>query len=92
MRKRISRFSVFQTSGVTALTYFFVSLIIYVIATIVALAQGGGAQSLWLLLAPIPVAVGVYIAYLIILPIYNMVARWVGGFEFDLVDSDKEEH
>jgi Transmembrane domain of unknown function (DUF3566) len=88
MKTRLSRWSIGQTTLVLCLNYLIVTAIVYIIMTVIALLGGQGAESFWLLLFPIISTVIVAIIYPIMLGIYNLVAKWVGGIEFTLEEKE----
>jgi hypothetical protein len=94
--KRIKRFGVYQTSKVAAVIFFFVGLIFIIpFGLIVQLTIGRNSPSIpfggGLLFFMLPVLYGVmaFIMTAITCCIYNLIAKWTGGIEFELEIADE---
>ena len=90
--KRIRRFGVLQTSKVAAIIYFLLSLVFAVPFALISSVAGaeafpgfpaGGGIAMAILL-PIIYAVFGFISTAIGCLIYNAIAGWVGGIEFEV--------
>jgi hypothetical protein len=88
MKKQITRLSAVQTAKVTALVYAIFSLLYTIIGVFMVLL--GSGEFRWIGLAyifiPIPIIIFGFLFTLLFCAIYNLVAGWVGGIEFELTD------
>lgn len=89
---RLRRIGVLQTAKFLAVMYAVLGLIIAVPIGLIAMAAGGNAGSgagiaggfIGILIAPVLYGIGGFIGGAIAAFIYNLVAGWVGGIEFEL--------
>jgi hypothetical protein len=89
MRQQIRRFSVHQTAKLVAMIYGLLSLIIVPIIFLVSRAAPGAESAFpfggaFLLLVPVLYAVFGYLGTALACFIYNFVAGFAGGVEFDI--------
>lgn len=85
MKKQISRISVLQTSKVFAILYFLLSLLFAIPAGIYGiLAKHDGAFAAFLI--PFVYLAAGFVFWLILGALYNFVAKYFGGVEFDVND------
>jgi hypothetical protein len=90
MKKQITRISPVQTSKVVAILYFVISLpIVLIMMVAMSFAPGPkGGAGLMLLAMPFMYLVFGFIFTIIAAAIYNLVAGWVGGIEFNTEETD----
>lgn len=96
MRKRLKKISVFQTSKVAAVLYGLLGLVFAPIFLLVGMFAPGASDSAGLLglgagiagaiVVPILYAVFGFIATAIACVLYNILAGFTGGIEFELED------
>ena len=88
MRKRIVRVSPVQAGKVMAVLYGIISVPIAVIMVIAsAFGSGhGGVSMLFALVIPVLYVVFGFIFTVIAAWLYNIIAKWTGGIEFDSVE------
>jgi len=84
MKKRLSHISVLQQGIVSAVLYAVLSLIFVPFVVIAELVKGQVAGAIFVIFAPIIYAILGFIFGIIFALIYNLVAKWTGGFEFTL--------
>jgi hypothetical protein len=87
MRRQITHVSIHQTSKVFALLYFCASLLVVPIA-IGAMAFSPKARGMGLLVIFLPILYGAvgYVGSALFAALYNVLAKRVGGVEFESVD------
>ena len=88
MKKQISKFSIAQTSKITALLYFFFGIPHAILGLCMLLFAEGTNRiaGIAFLFMPIIMCVIGYICIAIVSFIYNFLASKVGGIEFELTD------
>ena len=86
MKKRLTYIAPVRAGVVLAVVYGVLSLIIVPFFLIAAvLGAKGGAGFAFLL--PVLYTAGGFLGGLLIAALYNLAARWTGGFEIELADS-----
>lgn len=88
MKKEIRRFSLHQTAKVFAFVYFILSAIFLIPLGIVTLFSKEHAGALFLFLAPFVYLIVGYLAWILLGAVYNLVAKYFGGIEFETVDKE----
>lgn len=88
MKKQLSHISCHQTSKVFSLMVFLITLILLIPMAIYAFSLGDKQQALVLLIGPFIYLLFAYITQYIWVWLYNLVAKQVGGIEFDLIDKE----
>lgn len=90
-KMRIRRMGVLQLAKISAVMYALITAVIFVPIMLFFMAVGAGAGAgagsvgfLGLLIAPILYGIGGFIAGAIGAFVYNLVAGWVGGMEFEI--------
>lgn len=84
MKKRLTHFSLMQTSKVMGIFYFILAAVFFIPYAIFMIIQGDKESALALFIAPFFYAIFGYLLVLISLWIYNQVAAYFGGIEFNL--------
>ena len=88
MKKQIVRISILQSSKVTTILYFLLGFL-YVLIGIPMIILGNEQlrmMGIVYCLMPILMAVFGFIFFVIFAALYNVVAKWVGGMEFETLD------
>ena len=88
MKKRVTRISILQSAKVATVLYAVLGLL-YTLIGIPMLLFGGEqvkVMAIVYLCMPILMAIFGFIFFIISSAIYNLVARWLGGFEFEITD------
>ena len=86
MKKQITRISVIQTSKVVALMYALISLLYTVLGLFMVIFGSGAIRAAGVLYIFMPVIMIIFgfLFMLLFCWIYNVVAGWVGGVEFNV--------
>ena len=82
MKKQIIRFSPFQNAKVLAVLYFVISIPFALLMMLMPTPPGAGWMRMFYIAMPIVYLVVGFIFALIGCWVYNLVAPYVGGFEF----------
>jgi len=90
MKKQITRISILQSSKIITVLYVLVGLI-YTIPGILMIVFGG--KELMIMgvvycLMPVIMAIFGFIFFVIFAALYNLLAKWLGGVEFETTDVD----
>ena len=88
MKKRITRISVLQSSKMATALYVLLGFI-YTLIGIPMLIFGGDKVkmiAIVYIVMPIVMAIFGFIFFVIFAAIYNLLARWLGGMEFEVTD------
>jgi hypothetical protein len=92
MKKQVTRFSILQSSKIVTALYFLLGFIYTLIG--IPMIVFGGTQvriiGVIYLLMPVLMAILGFIFFVIFAAIYNYLAGWLGGIEFELKDIDHE--
>ncbi len=88
MKKEIRRFSLHQTAKVFAFVYFILAALIMIPLGIITLFTNEHAGALFMFLAPFFYLVIGYLGWLLMGAVYNLVAKYFGGIEFETVDKE----
>jgi hypothetical protein len=88
MKKRVSRISVLQSAKMATAMYALLGFLYTLIGIPMLLfgSQQMKVMAIVYLCMPILMAVLGFIFFVISAAIYNLVARWLGGFEFEVTD------
>ncbi len=87
MKKQITHFSLHQTSKTIAVWYFLLALIFAVPMGLYATFHHEPAAWAWFLVPFFYLILG-YLITLFAFWLYNIIAKWVGGIEFNLEDKE----
>ena len=89
MKKRVNRISILQSAKMTTAMYAIFGFI-YALIGIPMLLFGGQQTkiiAIVYLCMPVLMAVLGFIFFVIFASIYNLLAKWLGGFEFEVADA-----
>jgi len=91
MKKRLTHVSPLRCGIVLGILYAIISLVFLPLFLLVAVfGKGGLGQSIasWVLILLLPVLYGVlgFIFGVIAAAMYNLIAKWTGGLEFEVTD------
>lgn len=88
MKKRITRFGVYQTAKVFGVMYFFLTAIFAIPFGLIALVSGLGNEigfsGGFILLVPFLYALIGFLFSALGCAIYNLIAKWTGGIEVEV--------
>jgi hypothetical protein len=88
MTKQVARISILQSSKIATAMYAVIGLL-YTLIGIPMIAFGGDKTrviGIVYLCMPVVMAILGFIFFVISAAIYNLLARWLGGFEFEVRD------
>lgn len=89
MKKQIQYISILQTSKVLALVYGAIAILFVPVFLITSVVNGGNeSMRIFSFIAPILYAILGFILTALFCGLYNLVAKYAGGIEFTLQDSD----
>jgi hypothetical protein len=91
MRKQLARISILQSSKIATVLYFLMGFL-YTLIGIPLLIFGNTAvkiQGVIFLCMPIIMGVFGFIFFVIFAALYNLLAEWLGGFEFEVKDCNE---
>ncbi len=90
MKKQVTRISILQSSKIVTALYVLMGFIYTLIG--IPMMIFGGTQArligIFYTLAPIFIAIFGFVFFVIFAAIYNYLAQWLGGIEFELKDID----
>jgi hypothetical protein len=90
MKKQLARISILQSSKIFTALYFLMGFI-YTLIGIPLLIFGNTAiriQGIIFICMPVILGIFGFIFFVIFAALYNVLAEWLGGFEFEVKDSD----
>lgn len=85
MKKQLIRISILQSSRIITALYVVMGLIYTLIAIPMIIAGGARLRVIGITYLFMPVIMGIlgFIFFVIFAAIYNVLAKWLGGFEFE---------
>lgn len=87
MKRQISRFSVHQCSKIVGLIYFVLFLLVMIPLGIISWVGGNPmTDTITLFLLPFLYGIVTYIGTIVLLALYNWIAKYTGGLEFTVHD------
>ena len=90
MKKQMIRISVLQSSKVMTALYVLMGFIYTLIGIPMIIFGGQQVQIMGIIYVLMPVIMGIvgFIFFVIFAAIYNLLAKWLGGFEFEIKNID----
>jgi len=88
MKKRVTRVSILQSAKMATVLYALLGFLYTLIGIPMFLFGGEKMHMVAIIYICMPVLMAVFgfIFFVIFAAIYNLVARWIGGFEFEVTD------
>src|SRR5205085_8197078 len=88
MKKQIVRISILQSSKITTILYFLLGFIYLLIGIPMIIFGNDQIRIMGIVycLMPIIMAMIGFIGFVIFAALYNLIAKWVGGMEFEMID------
>jgi hypothetical protein len=88
MKKQIVRISILQSSKIVVALYFFLGFFYTLVGIPMALFGAHGLRVMGIIycFGPVVMAVLGFIFFAVAALIYNLLAGWLGGFEFEVKD------
>jgi hypothetical protein len=92
MKKRIARISVLQSSKIATALYALMGFIYTLIGIPMIIFGDGKLKTMGIIytLMPIPMAILGFIFFVVFAAIYNVLAKWLGGVEFEVTDANQQ--
>ena len=90
MKKQLIRISVLQSSKIVTVLYVLMGFIYTLIGIPLIIFGGRQLQITGMIYLLMPIIMGIigFIFFVIFAAIYNLLAKWLGGFEFEIKDID----
>lgn len=88
MKKQIVRISILQSSKITTILYFLLGLIYLLIGVPMIIFGNDQIRIMGIVYCAMPIVMGVigFVFFVIFAALYNLIAKWVGGMEFEVID------
>jgi hypothetical protein len=88
MKKQIVRISILQSSKIATILYFLMGFIYVLIGIPMVIFGNNQLRILGMVYCAMPILLAVlgFIFFVIFAAVYNLVAKWVGGMEFEMID------
>jgi hypothetical protein len=88
MKTQLSRISILQSSKIMTALYVLMGFIYTLMAIPMIIFGSGQVRVIGIIYLFMPVVMGVFgfIFFVIFAAVYNLLAAWLGGFEFELKD------
>jgi hypothetical protein len=88
MKKQIVRISILQSSKITTILYFLLGFIYLLIGIPMIIFGNNQLRIVGILYCAMPIIMAIigFICFVIFAALYNLIAKWVGGMEFEIID------
>lgn len=88
MKKQIIRVSILQSSKIVTILYFLLGFIYLLIGVPMIIFGSDQLRILGLIYCAMPILMAIigFICFVICAALYNLLAQWVGGMEFEMID------
>jgi hypothetical protein len=88
MKKQIVRISILQSSKVTTILYFILGFLYVLIGIPMIIFGNDQLRMMGIVYCFMPFLMGIFgfIFFVIFAALYNLIATWVGGMEFEVAD------
>jgi hypothetical protein len=88
MKKQIVRISILQSSKVTTILYFIIGFLYVLIGIPMIIFGNDQVRIMGIVYCFMPLLMGIFgfIFFVIFAALYNVIASWVGGMEFEVAD------
>lgn len=88
MKKQLVRISILQSSKITTILYFLLGLIYLLIGVPMIIFGNDQIRIMGIVYCAMPIVMGVigFVFFVIFAALYNLIAKWVGGMEFEVID------
>jgi len=93
MKKQVIRVSILQSSKIVTVLYFLVGLIYLLIGVPMIIFGNDQIRLMGIICCAMPILMAVigFIGFVICAAVYNLLAQWLGGMEFDVIDVPDEQ-
>jgi hypothetical protein len=88
MKKQIIRVSILQSSKIITILYFLLGFIYLLIGVPMIIFGGDQFRIMGIIYCAMPILMAVigFVCFVIFAAFYNLLAKWVGGIEFETID------
>jgi hypothetical protein len=88
MKKQIVRISILQSSKIATILYFLMGLIYVLIGIPMIIFGNDQMRILGIVYCAMPILLAGFgfVFFVIFAAVYNLIAKWVGGMEFEMID------
>jgi hypothetical protein len=93
MKKQIVRISILQSSKIATILYFLLGFIYVLIGVPMIIFGNNQFRIMGMIYCAMPILMaGIgFICFVIFAALYNLIAQWVGGMEFEMIDVPEEQ-
>jgi hypothetical protein len=90
MKKHLARISILQSSKIATALYFLMGFIYSLIGIPLLIFGNTAVKIQGIIFICMPVILGIFgfVFFVIFAALYNLLAQWLGGFEFEVKDGD----
>ena len=88
MKKQIVRISILQSSKITTILYFLLGFIYLMIGIPMIIFGNDQIRIMGIVYCAMPIIMAMigFVGFVIFAALYNLIAKWVGGMEFEMID------
>ena len=88
MKKQIIRISILQSSKIATILYFLMGFIYVLIGIPMIIFGNDQIRIMGIVYCAMPIIMAIigFIGFVIFAALYNLIAKWVGGMEFEVID------
>jgi hypothetical protein len=88
MKKQIVRISILQSSKIATILYFLMGLIYVLIGIPMIIFGNDQLRIMGIVYCAMPILLAGlgFVFFVIFAAVYNLIAKWVGGMEFEMID------
>lgn len=92
MKKQIVRISILQSSKIATILYFLLGFLYLLIGVPMVIFGNNQIRIMGIIYCAMPIVMAVigFICFVIFAALYNLIAQWVGGMEFEMIDVPDE--
>lgn len=93
MKKQIVRISILQSSKIATILYFLLGFLYLLIGVPMIIFGNNQLRIMGIIYCAMPILMAVigFICFVIFAALYNLIAQWVGGMEFEMIDVPEEQ-
>ena len=88
MKKQIIRVSILQSSKIVTILYFLLGFLYLLIGVPMIIFGNNQLRIMGIIYCAMPILMAVigFVCFVIFAALYNLIAQWVGGMEFEVID------
>jgi hypothetical protein len=94
MKKQVIRVSILQSSKIVTILYFLLGFIYLLIGVPMIIFGNDQLRIMGIIYCAMPILMAVigFICFVICAAVYNLLAQWLGGMEFEVIDIPAEPY